>query len=1167
MIPNLLDVIKSKHFKEIPAKIQSTQDFIDIVVPKGFETVVQASHDNFEVYIKSVEEENSYEISISSVLFNTDYAFPKFIITNLDSNLCSLNQNQLFHLMLIYRFNQFKPMKRPYLNLISKDISSIMRYIQYVTPTSYNARKKNDNLAVFIHYKDLGELSSTFSELFASNSVNEAMWNTILNKNNVIVSSIGTMSRSNSVVLKEGNSQVFRSPGYKELPDSFISMFPTGQNIPARQQTHLLGNSFALLNPSKSNIQQDNLVINGELINKDKCLREAIVVYNPIEESNRFLSGEIEIDNNIARELLNTNNIVEDCFSELLVEEGVTYYPEFQDFEIGTTLLDEKVILKNYKDFTIKSIEITGINSSKKLRISGHVYAGNCRIISNTGLKGVTKVVNNLGEIRLHHVRKEDEPSDDFETGFKDSVQETLVNSELQERYPNLDLESLNAYPPVEVSDPVVYDILKPDLVCGMNSVKAKSNTIVLSRACLAVKLGYYVPSVKFGFEGLLNSLDAKEINEASESLPAFTYVGPDGIVREVEIGLIYLSYTEICGIYTKIKPQSFSFESGRALATNGESSKALYKHIWENYLEEDKVEAVQELYKILVLAQTEVFNNEDDLPIYNLNEVNELFSQNDLVLQSRNQFPSDSKLLDEEFNQGFFIDLSKYENAPIIRIPSAKTLRLFSGVLNNGDITYHVNLINVSKIIRGCLKIDNSFALNTIYSKDKSRTTSALSYNAYLNTVRSTVYSGEESSQQMVQSLIKPKVPGCSLKQVSEHLLPDNVVVITDDSMYKKLKKVSLRGSPENSLEEHELKILMLMSQYEFNTVEEKKLLFKELRKDAPLALGIRSPSLWLTQNLKLEIWDRHTYDLYLNIYHNTTIDKSLNPKFNRDILLVPTNVLMYSHGDCDGDLFPMFILNYEGQKLLRDFKLENILEEELAWHDMYKAKEFSSTLSLEEVEHEYKLYDLPYEQYSSFIVNAVVAKNNIGVSTLDIWAFSMLLEVYKQYCIDNNNVYKKKDRATPLTQISDHDIQLLGYTYTRLVQEMVVEGIKHTSNGSKDFDIYFLKSIGKTENEKKIRNDLTGMFGLSNMLVDKLLFIIRFAEDNHDLAKACRNFISLYNKGRFPADPEALDYWEKYISETTYFGSLLKPLFDIKNANQEAYEEGEDSLDSLFN
>src|SRR5699024_6066838 len=106
---------------------------------------------------------------------------------------------------------------------------------------------------------------------------------------------------------------------------------------------------------------------------------------------------------------------------------------------------------------------------------------------------------------------------------------------------------------------------------------------------------------------------------------------------------------------------------------------------------------------------------------------------------QSRNQFPSDSKLLDEEFNQGFFIDLSKYENAPIIRIPSAKTLRLFSGVLNNGDITYHVNLINVSKIIRGCLKIDNSFALNTIYSKDKSRTTSALSYNAYLNTVRST--------------------------------------------------------------------------------------------------------------------------------------------------------------------------------------------------------------------------------------------------------------------------------------------------------------------------------------------------------------------------------------------------------------------------------------------
>lgn len=216
--------------------------------------------------------------------------------------------------------------------------------------------------------------------------------------------------------------------------------------------------------------------------------------------------------------------------------------------------------------------------------------------------------------------------------------------------------------------------------------------------------------------------------------------------------------------------------------------------------------------------------------------------------------------------------------------------------------------------------------------------------------------------------------------------------------------------------------------------------------------------------------------------------------------------------------------------------------------------------------MEHKYELHYLSYTDYSTYLVNAVVSKNNIGVATLDIWAFSMVLEIYQKYCEENNYLYQKKDGATPLTRISKHEAQLLGYTYTRLVQECVIEGIKHVSNGSKGFDMYFLKSIGKEENEKKIRSDLTSTFGLSDVLVDKLLFIVRFANDNHDLIKGCKNFISLYNKGRFPTDPEALDYWESYISENTYFGSLLKVLFNIKKGYESQAEESTESVDALF-
>ena len=73
------------------------------------------------------------------------------------------------------------------------------------------------------------------------------------------------------------------------------------------------------------------------------------------------------------------------------------------------------------------------------------------------------------------------------------------------------------------------------------------------------------------------------------------------------------------------------------------------------------------------------------------------------------------------------------------------------------------------------------------------------------------------------------------------------------------------------------------------------------------------------------------------------------------------------------------MFVPNYQGQQLLKDYKLEDILEEELAWHEAYKNKEFSSTMDLK-VKNSYNLHYLSYEDYSDFLINAVVAKNNIG-------------------------------------------------------------------------------------------------------------------------------------------------------------------------------------------
>lgn len=152
-------------------------------------------------------------------------------------------------------------------------------------------------------------------------------------------------------------------------------------------------------------------------------------------------------------------------------------------------------------------------------------------------------------------------------------------------------------------------------------------------------------------------------------------------------------------------------------------------------------------------------------------------------------------------------------------------------------------------------------------------------------------------------------------------------------------------------------------------------------------------------------------------------------------------------------------------------------------------------------------------------------------------------------------------------MVRISDQEANLLGHTYTRLVQERVIEGIKHVQNGSKDFEIYYLKEIVKEANIKKIRFQLMNEFDLSEQMVNKLMFIIKFSQDNNNLIKGCKNFISLYNKGNSPANSDSLNYWENFIVDNTYFGSLLKPLLNISKQFKSKVESDSQTLENLFN
>lgn len=1034
------------------------------VIPAGYEHIITATYSNGAITLELVSSKaDNRRVTLASKLFNG--VFPRFLFTD-GKRSFSLTHLQVLYLLLAHRFKQFASLKNgtPYLGLIAQDMENLNKWNTYNTPNTYNKRKRIENSFAIIQYERLADLTKDLPAVLFNAPTPSKF------PKNLSLSSVGAAERSNVVTLHSGQGQMFRAPAYRETEKGFYCIFKSGQNVPARMQSHVINDTYELASPGHSLIQQDNVLTPNGIVPKDNTLRPTIVVFHPFEEGDRFIAGEGEASEEFTSTLVRVSSYIEEHFAS--VAEVGTYKG---DTQIGTTLLGEPVVLRGYKEVEI--IDIIPVGQAKRVVYEGIREAGNARMISNTGLKCVTKTVKDTGTVTF---------------------------------------EGLGS---IEV-----------DLVIGMNSNKGKSNAIVLAQACLAVQLGLYTPKKN----GLLNSLDEEEINTAASKLPPFTY----STGENVYVGLVYMQFTELCSTYTAMREQAFAFEAGRVIHDN---SPELYQYIWDNYLEEDKIAAAKELFSIYTEAHA-------PLPSYDAEEARKVFTRNHLVLNTVQQFPSDSILLDEEWNKNGFYVCG-------IRIPSAASLSLFSGMLKTGETIYHVNLVNASKIILEVL------------TKGK---VSEYTLEKYKKGIKDTLY----SSQRLVQSFIKPKIPGIGMKQITEALLPPNTVLITNDRIYNKLKAESLKGAPAitttesrpssssarsraSSLEKR-LELLLLAAE------GDERAIFEKLKEDAPTALVVRNPALWSQQVIKVKVWDRKMFDIYLKL--ELGIESHLAPHRNDDVMFVHYGVMRASHSDSDGDTLPLFMLDYKGQQLLKDFEVRNTTEAESLWHDAYVEKERSSGEELYQ-EHKYKLHFVAYEDYAKFLSNAVVCKTLTGSSTLGLWAWASILQLYRAYYDKHHGIYEKKGHKIALAPLSEQEAARLEFEMIRMVQDLVINGIKHVQNGSEDFAPYMLNNIGDKRYETTVRKSLRG-FDVPEELINKLFFIVRFAKDNKDMLKATQNFFSLYNKGRFPKDSvpkgflsgsTALDYWSKEIVEHTYFGKLLAPLFDIVTG-----EEAEAELDA---
>ena len=935
--------IKVEELPNLPRYLKDED--LHLLLPIGYDDIVTCHIDDtistnkkLILKFKNAEFKGNDEVVINKSLYNSleaDVETPLFLLetstvktgkryfdkTHKD-NKQILNVNQMLYLIIQHRLALFarklaeRPDRKVYVSLLRTDINKrLSKFIEWVKPNTHNALTKIENTYAIITSRvhEYGSEKS-IGDFLDNNGISEYYWKMIFKDIGIYLlpTSETSMSKSNKVTLSASSAVLFRAPGYyfNQANNCFDTIFPPKQNVPARFKTHILSNAVTLQKPQLSYFQQLCHFDNGIVSNLDNTTRQAIVVFHPMDlKTKRFICGESEASSNIAK----TEVIVTESFNldfstnaeDIYIEQGKTYTPNGEPFVIGLDLDGNEHVLKEYRSIEILELEPNATAGTYYIKIKGVKWAGNARLVSYSGLKGVTKIKPDNGFIVFAPKDKNNN-----QLTFEQYLSKRKGNDGRLGHY--IDSKEYDTFTSINSDDLKGCQKLSVDIVTGMNAVKAGENTIVLAQAALAVKLGFYIPNSKGRngeYKNILNTRDPKEIQAAADSLPPFVYIDANGNAVKCHIGLIDIMYTELGSTYAKFKPQSFSFEAGWVIKQN---HPELYEHIFSTYLEKDKVEISKEFFKILK-DENGALRADEQLPIYSVENIRKkMFNINEDLFRVRtSSFKSRSRLLDEEWNKGFYIDLTKHKG-PLIRIPSAKTLNYFVNLLPSGEYTYHEILFTISKIILAILgRTEQNMDMNIkdpnpnlhwIFNKTKDNERTSL-HSAYLSNVKGVLYSSPSMSHMFVQSFIKPRIPGFSLKQVVDSLVPNDVILVTNKHLYNKsLKQSGFTHIFNPTAEVNHVEVLKLCSEVRDNSSRQScKQLLEEALNDVPLAMVMRNPFLWSSQLLVRKMWSIEHFRAYLNVYHNIDLDTYLDDYFNKDLLIMNPSTALQQKSDVD--------------------------------------------------------------------------------------------------------------------------------------------------------------------------------------------------------------------------------------------------------------------------
>jgi hypothetical protein len=177
----------------------------------------------------------------------------------------------------------------------------------------------------------------------------------------------------------------------------------------------------------------------------------------------------------------------------------------------------------------------------------------------------------------------------------------------------------------------------------------------------------------------------------------------------------------------------------------------------------------------------------------------------------------------------------------------------------------------------------------------------------------------------------------------------------------------------------------------------------------------------------------------------------------------------------------------------------------------------------------------------FSKYFADSIVAKGDVGIGTSNLWPLQALLDIYRNLCGEG----KIKNSRGEAVQFSQEHYDLISYSYSRLLQDMVIRGIKHVEGGSAGFKPFLLQNIINRENRPFTYKTFSETLGLGKVVTDKLFEILSWGEANAYIQQI-GSFISFYNRGNVEKYIVSEEFEQHMLS--TFYGSRLQMFFDIR-------------------